>query len=778
MPTTPTWYVPLATSEAPSATYQVVVVGSGYGGSITAARLAQKGLEVALLERGREWAPPSFPTTALEAIRQVRGEGNPLGLFDYRKGDDLDVLSGCALGGTSLINCNVAHRAPAEVLAQPRWPAELRARAALDPFYAVAERVLGARPVPNAMALPKVAAQAGCAERRGLPLVIPDVTVNFDLDGVNEHGAATRPCTLCGDCVTGCRVGAKNTLPQNYLRLARRAGCRIVTHTEVSFVLPRVGGGWELHAMAHPAGGGPATPHVIFASAVVLAAGSLGSTGILLRSRARGLPVGPRLGHHFGGNGDRAGYGYNGEVFVGAIGVGEDTASGPVGPTIASIIERLDARGRLFLIEDGACPSPLVLPTRLLPVAAALRGEDTDGGLLDEAGEAARILRDQLGIGKKGALAHTMLYLAMGDDDADGRVILDHRDAPRVVWGSLADKPLFAEMDAEMRALVAELGGTWVPNPNPWRAFGGPPMSVHPLGGCPMGSDVDAGVVDHLGRVLAPDGGVHPGLFVADGAVVPSALRVNPFLTIAAIAERVAHHIDPADVPARPTPGVARAVAPPPVGLSFTETMSGFATTEVTTASTPAQFLEAERRGRAAVRATPAQASSFELSFRLTVIVDDLDAFITSAEHEAGGEGFVDGPFGHKPTIERARFNLFVAGADQATRRMLYVLLFTAEDGRRLRIEGEKLVHDDPGYDSFSDVTTLFTTVREGWGEGGPVFAQGVLRIQGAALLAQFASFRVHHAPSPEAGVAALGRFGAFFFGSMWEVFARAKLGG
>lgn len=737
----------LATRTSPGAAYQVVVIGSGYGGAILAARLAEKKLGVALFERGREWAPSALPSSFGKAAGEVRSSSNPLGLFDYRKGDDVDVLSGSGLGGTSLINANVALRAPVEVFESDRWPKALRGsagRSTLDPYYAIAETTLGVMTTPDALSLSKVRARESQAKRRGLELLLPKLAIDFD-----------RGCTRCGECIVGCRTGAKNTLSHNYLKAARRSGAEIVTQTEVRFVLPHPQGGWEVHALSYPADGGPPSEHVVRAGAVVVAAGSLGSTGILLRSRLRGLGLGRRLGHHFGGNADRAGYGYNTDTFIGAIGRGADGSGPPVGPTIASMTVHADDQGRSFLIQDGAVPSQLVLPTRLLlPAAALIRGEDTDGGIADEAREAARVLRDAAGIGDKGALAHTLLMLAMGDDDADGRVILDASEQPRVVWGALADKPIFRAMEREMRALVADLGGTWVPNANPWRGFGGPPMTVHPLGGVPMGDDVDSGVVDHLGRVFAPDGTLYSGLFVADGSIVPSSLRVNPLLTIASLAERIADHLEPETFAAAPSPGIVRQVPPPPIGLGFTEVMTG--------------WIERHPPGLPPTKEP--------ISFRLTITVDDLDAFIADPNHEATAEGYVDGPWGSKRLVEAASFNLLVDAAEADTKKTLYALHFVAEDGTRLRLDGEKRIHDDPGYDSFSDATTLFVTVRRGWDPHGAVEAQGIMTIGGADLLRQLASFRAHRAPTSAAGLAALGRFGAFFFGNLWEPFLRTRV--
>jgi cholesterol oxidase len=210
--------------------------------------------------------------------------------------------------------------------------------------------------------------------------------------------------------------------------------------------------------------------------------------------------------------------------------------------------------------------------------------------------------------------------------------------------------------------------------------------------------------------------------------------------------------------------------------LSFTETMTGWFDPQTTGLANTRAFLERDREVRLARRSSGRVPAP--LSFRLTITVDDLETFLADPGHLATVEGYVDGPWGHKRLVERASFNLLVDAAEPDTKKTRYVLCFYDESGAPLRLEGEKRVHDDDGYDSFADATTLFVTVREGFAPGGPVQGQGVMHIEGPDLLRQLATFRAHRAPSFEASVTALTRFGAFFFGNLWEPFVRPRLFG
>jgi len=367
-----------------------------------------------------------------------------------------------------------------------------------------------------------------------------------------------------------------------------------------------------------------------------------------------------------------------------------------------------------------------------------------------------------------------MIYLGIGHDGADGRIVLDHRGRPRVLWGALRELPLAGEMSREMRELTAALGGTFIERARAAKLFGQNPITIHPLGGCPMGDDADDGVVDHAGRVFDPDGAagaVHDGLFVADAAVIPTSLGVNPFLTISALAERIADHL--ARAAADPLSPSAVTIAPPslvdpPPGLEWTEVMKGHVTRDVTAASTPGEYRAAEQIGRE---------QKHHIEYQVTILVDDLRSFLANAEHEAAAEGHLDAAlFGRGRRIEEGRFNLFVVDSQTHHRRLVYRLCFVGDDGRRYLLDGFKDVHDDPGFDVWSDNTTLFTSIRDGWSPSDPVIAQGIIHVRLADFLRQLTTIRVRNSPSAGATATWLGRFGAFYFGELWETYIRERV--
>jgi cholesterol oxidase len=531
--------------------YDFVIVGSGYGGAIAAARLASARLtpppSVCLLERGKEWLVGSFPDALDRALQERRTPLHPLGLYEFLTFRDISILKGSGLGGTSLVNANVVIEPDAEVFELAEWPSSIRSTT-LAPYFARVRQMLAATPHPRAAALPKVQALDRRAAQMGAAALAVNIAVNFAIDGENAHGIVQRPCIDCGDCVSGCNVGAKNTLAMNYLPMAVRAGAEIYTQAEVTFVSREPNGRWRVHGR-HIRSAAAHDSFEVTAQHVILAAGSLNTTEILLRSELNGLSVSPRLGSGFGGNGDFFGLAYNGDYPTQVLGFGNRPthpgAQIPPGPTIVAAVRYEGATpvDRRMLIQDVSLPSAYVEAARV--AFAALRGEDTDSG--DTAAEARRRSRDLFPLvphDPQGALNHTMLYLCMGFDDARGAMVLERPwFAPegqlRIHWDDVGRQVVFSRMNEELRRHARAQGASFVQNPL-WRIFDTRHLiTAHPLGGCPIGEDAQEGAVDEHGRVFAADGSLHEGLFVADGSLVPTALGANPLLTIGALAERI-----------------------------------------------------------------------------------------------------------------------------------------------------------------------------------------------------------------------------------------------
>jgi cholesterol oxidase len=764
--------------------YGVVVIGSGYGGAIVAARLAQ-GRSLCILERGREWIPGSFPDT-FDGIRNaVRNPHHPLGLFDYRFHQEVDVLVGSGLGGTSLINANVVIQPDDELFDHPRWPEEIRQdrdNHRLEGYFAAVRQMLQIETYADDLpALRKIQAHQKSTQALGARFTPLDVAVNLRryADQPNHVGVHQRLCTLCGDCITGCNVRAKNTLYMNYLPLAKQHGAQIFTQVAVDYLVRAPGGGYVVHYTYHPGNGQPFRRGFLHASAVVLAAGVLGSTEILLRSREVGLSLSETLGHCFSGNGDFLGVGYNADQQTDVLGFGnrqDERAQIRVGPTILTGADYRNkpALAERFIIEEGAIPRGLVDTLRhTLPLLNLSKGEDTDTGGADTWAEAQRVGRDFVHYDPQGALNHSMVYLGVGHDDANGTLVLDEHGCVRLLWSNAPEQPLFQRLNAEMRRHTAALGGTYIANPRWHQALGGNLVTVHPLGGCIMAGDSDKGVVDHRGRVYDPSRGlgeVHPGLFVTDGSIIPTAVGVNPLLTISALAERIATQMN-ADPDLDLTPKAFNrptyVEVRPPIGLHFTEEMKGHFT-EGIQGDTLVDYKDGERRGRD---------TENPLRVWLWIAIDNLDLFLYQPDHEAAVSGYVDYPgLGGKRIVERGRFNLFVADPQTQMKQMRYSLQCRGSDGQPYLLEGFKEVRDDRGWDAWSDNTTLFTTIYRGTTPNEPVLGRGIIHVLVWDLIGQLASFRIHNTPTPAAALPALNRFGAFFFGELWESYLKQHL--
>ncbi len=536
--------------------YEVAVIGSGYGGGVAASRFARAGKKVGVFERGKEKIPGEYPATIAAITEEIQLDlpeghlGSESALFDFRFNSEMNVLIGCGLGGTSLINANISLEPNQQVLGDPHWPELIRREAAagsLDVYFKRAANMLGANPYPgNSPKTKKLIALERVAQNWGQQLRPLPINVTFE-DGVNAAGVAQKACNGCGDCVAGCNHMAKNTVLMNYLPDAVRHGAEIFTLMRLHH-LAREDGAWKLefervHGILEPA----LPPVTITADCVVLAAGTLGTTEILLRSRERGLSLSSQLGNRFSGNGDMVGFSYNSEQTMNAIGWGERNGSekDQVGPCSTGLIDLRDQPGQSSIMVEASVPGALaaVLPGALA-AGAKLTGIRTEHGIHNFLRAKVRAWESLLLGAYHGATQKTDIYLVVSEDESGGRLYLDG-DRVRVSWPGAGNAPALAAASALIQRATASQGGVFIPNPVWNRLTGNALITGHPLGGCAMSDDAASGVVSHKGEVYCSDSGsaVHPGLLVVDGAAIPRALGVNPLLTITAMAERSCAHM-------------------------------------------------------------------------------------------------------------------------------------------------------------------------------------------------------------------------------------------
>jgi cholesterol oxidase len=256
---------------------------------------------------------------------------------------------------------------------------------------------------------------------------------------------------------------------------------------------------------------------VVHAKVVVLSAGVFGTAGILFGSRRRGLPVPPLLGTRVSGNGDAIGLARRWAPAFGR-GLPSRFLAEP-GPTITRMADLRDRPGRRHLVQDAVAPQALA-------------------GLLARAA----------GGGGGGVPEESLIMLAVGYDLSLGRLVERDRRVG-VQWPAAGRDPAQRSARASMAAIAAATGSPYLANPRLGDANGGTPITVHPLGGAPMGTGVGDGVVDSAGRLFHPAGGTLAGLYVADASVIPTAVGANPSLTIAALAERAAEAVLAQDLP-------------------------------------------------------------------------------------------------------------------------------------------------------------------------------------------------------------------------------------
>ena len=515
--------------------FAVTVIGSGYGASIMAAKISQhlrNDQRICILERGKEWVPGTFPDTFANVSNLSRANiagptrglaTQPLGLFNVMFNDEVNILTGSGLGGGSLVNASIALTPDPEVFLQPKWPHALRHIETLEPYFGSVQRNLSLSRTPFDQTA-KVRVRRLVAERMSRDPRFYDrsnVSVMYDYRHLdqnlrNKQGMVQRPCTLCGDCINGCNVGAKNTLAMNYLPVAKHNGTEMYTQVEVKSIR-KLDDYYQINLDYVDDGHNKVTRHPVSINSriVVLGAGSPASAGILLESQAPNFQFSPFLGRGWSSNGDTIGFviGLPPGTNIGGHGA-YATNKPPVGPTVQTSLHfhKDKELKRRLLVQDAA------IPRGVSNLFTAL-------------------LRDP-------TLDRSMVMLGMGHDKA-GRW--------QVKWEGLKDSEYRKMVFGEFERLAAAHGGEY----KRLKAFGDNLVTVHPLGGCGMSDDPLYGTTNHLGEVY--DGrsngytgtnsacgpgtaAVHKGLYVADGSVMSTALGVNPYMTIGALSERIAQH--------------------------------------------------------------------------------------------------------------------------------------------------------------------------------------------------------------------------------------------
>ena len=507
--------------------YDVVVVGSGFGGGIAACRLAEAGKSVCVLERGRRFAPEDFIDDLDDVPRLLWHEKlNPGGLYDVRMTRDVTAITAAGVGGGSLVYASVQLRAPKDLF-EKGWPAAIT-REELDPWYTLTEEALLPTTTPEDPALPKVRAYAATGEHAQKEANLLPLAVHFGKP--REHpfsGVYQQGCQNLGRCDIGCPVNAMNRVDLTYIPRAETYGAEVHPLHKVTTIHPpdRDGGNWRV-AYRNLGDGDDGT---VEAPVVVLAAGTIGSTRLLLENRKRLPRLSAALGTRYSGNGDALGIAFDPQA------EGVKGARSGYGPVMTS---KLDYPERQVIVANGGLPPGfegildlgrgLNLLRGWRRWLLALRRALMHAGMTDQS------LRPRdIRVRPEEPDSDALIFLMMGRDAADGSMRLtplfkrldirfDRDGKSKPVFDQLAKtaKELAKAADAELHYGLD--GG-------PFSTF----ATSHPLGGCPMADDPRDGVVDDLGRVYN-----YPGLYVLDGSIVPTAIGVNPSKTIAALAER------------------------------------------------------------------------------------------------------------------------------------------------------------------------------------------------------------------------------------------------
>jgi len=535
--------------------FDVIIIGSGFGGSVMTHRLTQKELKVCLLERGKEYPINSFPRRVHEMKEKLfwEPEENKFGYMEVRDDASSEYMSltSSGLGGGSLIYANVLLRLKPEYFQD--WPYNIEAKD-LEPHYKTVIDMMDASPYPFGVDpyytdTPKTKAYRDAAKEMELTedmlekpnIISPDLAINFKGEfpaeqTINKHGKIQSKCNKCGECDIGCNIHAKNTLDHNYLFVAKKNGADIRTNAEVIDIEITPSGYNVVYQ-------NPKTKETtsIFSKKVIVSAGAIGSPRLLMKMRSKGRlnNISDQLGKNICGNGDFLAFSNNSKINI-------DPTNGPV---ITTAIEYKmtpypDGYKHVMYLEDAGFPVSLAwLMSAKIPQAKVLKSYfhfiwfTVYRWMLKKLGIKQRKSEVNLGdefsnaIDNDHYMRSMFVHLAMGRDKNNGEMVEEGGDF-KVRWFMEESQLHFKRVVNQLKKFSKKWGATFMRNP---LIHVDKIIAVHPLGGCIMGESIGSGVVDENGEVFG-----HKGLFVVDGSIIPTSLGPNPSLTIAAMAERIA----------------------------------------------------------------------------------------------------------------------------------------------------------------------------------------------------------------------------------------------
>ncbi|KAH7393666.1 hypothetical protein BKA64DRAFT_578312 [Cadophora sp. MPI-SDFR-AT-0126] len=777
-------------------TYDCLVIGSGYGGGVAASRMARAGQSVCLLERGKERWPGEYPSGFVDAFKNlhVSGEfapgflkgamvegGDPTGLYHLICGKGQNAFVGNGLGGTSLLNANVFLKTDAKTMKMPCWPKELQKPDSLKEYYDRAAEVLEPEEYPKDWPeLPKLTMLERQAKALGWGEKFKRVpqTTRFK-GGPNSTGVEMYPSALTGMDCTGVNDGSKSSTLVNYLADAWNWGAEMFCECEVRYIKKHPDPeeeGYLVFFAWHGSSRGAFQERlyedlmwVHARKCVFLGAGSIGTTEILLRSKKLGLSMSDKVGTGMSGNGDILAFGYNTDTEVNAIGRQYPSPYKPVGPTISGIIDcRDDVDNPLdgFVIQEGAVPKALaplfqtmleMMPGNQIPTGQTLLEKVKHS----VAQQGSRFLGPYYA---KGSIERTQVYLVMSHDSNQAILTLKD-DKPVLEFLGVGRSDHVQYLNDVLRQATQAVGGTYVNSPF-YAALGQQEITVHPIGGaCMSRTDFgEHGVTNHWGEVFTGDGKeTHHGLVVTDGAVIPTALGVNPFATITALAERSVEHAakfrikrkidfetknDMLDLFGEPrqyaegkkvlqrndTTGIREATSlvkatreAKSIGFGFSEVMSGYIHV--------GEGIQGDKIEDYETAAKTAKGLCEEARFFLSVKAWNTETIVNRADHKAmlTGTFTCAGLPGSPFMVQRGSFHLFSVDQEApGTRNLTYDFDMTSTDGRAFHFHGQKIVDSSVAlgpWRFWKATSTLYVTISESYGRK-QVLGRGMMHIK------------------------------------------------